>query len=272
MSKSFASSFQVSLGTSFALSQLDPSDKCGLENKDVTKAQTAAFDLAIDTWQNKLYAEGKRALLVVLQGIDSAGKDGTVRAVFHTTGPIGVQNIPFKGPTDIELAHDYLWRVHAVVPRKGYIGIFNRSHYEDVLVARVRKLASPEQIEQRYDEINQFEKMLTQNGVTILKFMLNISKEEQAVRLRARVADPDKRWKFNPGDLEDRKLWNDYMNAYEIALQRCSTEYAPWHVIPANHNWVRNYIVGRIVAEKLEEMNPKFPEPKSWDPQSIVIE
>ena len=272
MSKSFATSFEVTAGKYFKLVDQDPGDKCGLTDKDLAKAQTTTFDIAIDEWQNKLYAEGKRALLVVLQGIDSAGKDGTVRAVFHTCGPIGVQNVPFKAPTDVELAYDFLWRVHAVVPRKGYIGIFNRSHYEDVLVARVRKLASDEVIEQRYDHINHFEKMLVQNGVTILKFMLNISKDEQASRLKKRVADPTKRWKFNPADLEDRKLWDDYMDAYETALNRCSTEYAPWYVIPSNHNWVRNNIIGRIVSEKLEEMNPKFPEPKGWDPATVTIE
>ncbi len=271
MSKSFASTFQVSPGK-FKLSDVDPSDKCGLEDKVLAKTQTDGFDTAIDEWQNKLYAEGKRALLVVLQGIDSAGKDGTVRAVFHTCGPIGVQNVPFKAPTDVELAHDFLWRVHAAVPRKGYIGIFNRSHYEDVLVARVRKFASPEVIEQRYDQINHFEKMLAQNGVTILKFMLHISKDEQATRLKERVADPTKRWKFNPADLEDRKLWDDYMAAYETALNRCSTDHAPWHIIPSNRNWVRNYVIGRIVCEKLEEMNPQFPQAQGWDPKTIVIE
>ena len=271
MSKSFASTFQVSPGK-FKLADVDPSDKCGLNDKDQAKAQTEAFDASIDEWQNKLYAEGKRSLLVVLQGIDSSGKDGTVRAVFKTCGPIGVQNTSFKGPTDVELAHDFLWRVHQAVPRKGYIGIFNRSHYEDVLIARVKKFASDDVIEQRYDQINHFEKMLAQNGVTILKFMLHISKDEQATRLKERVAAPAKRWKFNPADLEDRKLWNEYMAAYDVALNRCSTEHAPWHVIPANRNWVRNYVIGRIVNEKLEEMNPKFPDAKGWDPKTVVIE
>jgi PPK2 family polyphosphate:nucleotide phosphotransferase len=219
-----------------------------------------------------LFAEGKRALLVVLQGIDCSGKDGTVRAVLNTSGPIGVHIMPFKAPTEEELAHDYLWRVHKAVPAKGYIGVFNRSHYEDVLVVKVKGYASPDAVEQRYDEINQFEKILTQNGVTILKFMLNISKEEQAVRLKERVEDAAKRWKFNPGDLDDRKLWDKYMDAYDVALKRCSTDFAPWHVIPADRNWVRNYLVGKIVREKLEEMNPQFPEPKGWDPVKIVIE
>jgi PPK2 family polyphosphate:nucleotide phosphotransferase len=178
----------------------------------------------------------------------------------------------FKVPTADELAQDYLWRVHKVVPPKGYIGIFNRSHYEDVLVVKVRGFASPEAIENRYEEINQFEKQLSQNGVVILKFMLHISREEQGLRLKERVDDPAKRWKFNPGDLEDRKLWDQYMAAYEVALKRCSTPHAPWHVIPADRNWVRNRIIARIVREKLESLDPKFPDAKGWDPKTIVID
>ena len=272
MAKSFASRFQVSDPKSFKLGDCDPRDKAGLEDKDKAKEETAADAVAIDELQNRLFAEGKRALLVVLQGIDCSGKDGTVRAVLNTCGPIGVHINSFKAPTAEELAQDYLWRVHKVVPPKGYIGVFNRSHYEDVLVVKVKGYASPEAIERRYDEINQFEKMLSQNGVKILKFMLNISKDEQAVRLKERVDDPTKRWKFNPGDLDDRKLWDDYMKAYEVAMTRCSTEHAPWHVIPADRNWVRNFAIGRIVRETLEAMDPKFPEPKGWDPAAIVIE
>jgi PPK2 family polyphosphate:nucleotide phosphotransferase len=271
MSKSFASAFQVSGSKNFKLADNDPRDKCGLDDKDKAKAKTAEDAIAIDELQNRLYAESRRALLVVLQGIDCAGKDGTVRAVFNTCGPIGVEVSSFKGPSAEELSHDYLWRIHTVVPSKGLIGVFNRSHYEDVLVAKVKGYASPEAIEKRYDEINQFEKMLTQNGVMILKFMLNLSKEEQAVRLKERVDDETKRWKFNPGDLEDRKLWDQYMAAYEVALKRCSTEHAPWHVVPADRNWVRNYVIGKIVREKLEDMNPKYPAPKGWDPKTIVL-
>jgi PPK2 family polyphosphate:nucleotide phosphotransferase len=271
MAKSFASAFQVLDSKSFKLSDCDPRDKCGLEDKDKVKASTAEDAVAIDELQNRLYAEGKRALLVILQGIDCSGKDGTVRAVFNTCGPIGVHQSSFKAPSAEELSHDYLWRVHKALPPKGIIGIFNRSHYEDVLVVKVRGFASPEAIEQRYDEINNFEKMLSQNGVTVLKFMLNISKDEQATRLKERVDDPAKRWKFNPGDLEDRKLWDQYMAAYEVAIKRCSTDSAPWHVIPADRNWVRNYLVGRIVREKLETMNPQFPEPKGWDPKAMEV-
>jgi PPK2 family polyphosphate:nucleotide phosphotransferase len=269
MSKSYASAFQVA--KTFKLADVDPRDKCGLDDKDKAKLKTAEDAAAIDALQNRLFAEGKSSLLVVLQGIDCSGKDGTVRAVFNTCGPIGVELSSFKAPSAEELAHDYLWRVHKEVPGKGMIGIFNRSHYEDVLVVKVKAYASPDAIERRYDEINQFEKMLTQNGVTILKFMLNISKEEQAERLKERVEDPAKQWKFNPGDLEDRKLWDQFMAAYEVALKRCSTDHAPWHVIPADRNWVRNYVIGKIVREKLEEMKPQFPAPKGWDPKAIVI-
>jgi PPK2 family polyphosphate:nucleotide phosphotransferase len=271
MAKSFASAFQIGSQKGFKLADHDPRDKAGLDDKDAAKLKTAEDAVAIDELQNRLFAEGKHALLVVLQGIDCSGKDGTVRAVFNTCGPIGVQVNSFKAPTDVELSHDYLWRVHHVVPPRGMIGIFNRSHYEDVLVVKVKGYAPTEVIERRYDEINQFEKILTQNGVVILKFMLNISKEEQAIRLKERVDDPTKRWKFNPGDLEDRKLWDDYMKAYEVALTRCSTEHVPWHVIPADRNWVRNHVIGRIVRERLEQMNPQFPEPKGWDPAKIEI-
>jgi PPK2 family polyphosphate:nucleotide phosphotransferase len=271
MAERFAKKFVVEDRKGFSLAKLDPRETCGFKDKDKTKAETIDDAIAIDALQNRLYAEGKRALLVVLQGIDCSGKDGTVRAVFNTCGPIGVENNPFKAPTEPELDHDYLWRVHKVVPGKGMIGIFNRSHYEDVLVVKVKGYAPADAIERRYDEINQFEKMLSNNGVKILKFMLHISKDEQAERLKERVADPAKRWKFNPGDLEDRKLWDQFMSAYDVALTRCSTDHAPWHVVPADRNWVRNAVVARIVRETLEDMDPKFPEPKGWDPKTIQI-
>ncbi len=269
--KSFSTKFQVRPGKTFTLAKSDPKGDGIFNDKAETKAQIGKDAEAIDELQNRLYAEGKRALLVILQGIDSSGKDGTVRAVFNPCGPIGVTVTSFKAPNTEELSHDYLWRVHNACPPRGLIGIFNRSQYEDVLVVKVRKFASPDAIEKRYDEINQFEKQLSQNGTHILKFMLNISKEEQGKRLRERVEMPDKRWKFNPDDLEDRKLWDEYMAAYETAIERCSTEHAPWHIIPADRNWVRNAIVARIVRDKMEEMNPQYPEPKGWDPKTIEI-
>ena len=270
---SFAERYRVEPGQGISLAAIDPRDTSPFsdKDKDKTKAETAAHAAAIDALQDRLYAEGSRALLVVLQGIDCSGKDGTVRAVFNHCGPIGVRVAPFKAPTVDELAQDYLWRVHKVCPPKGYIGIFNRSHYEDVLVVKVRGFAPPDVIEKRYDEINAFEKMLSDNGTKILKFMLNISKEEQAERLTERIEIPEKRWKFNPSDLEDRALWTDYMKAYEVALTRCSTHHAPWYVIPADRNWVRNAAISRIVRETLEEMNPKYPEPKGWDPKTVKV-
>jgi PPK2 family polyphosphate:nucleotide phosphotransferase len=267
-----AQQYIVPPGNSVSLARRDPRNSNGFADKEAAKARLAEDAAAIDSLQDRLFAEGKRALLVVLQGTDCSGKDGTVRAVFNHCGPIGVRVSPFKAPSADELAQDYLWRVHKACPPRGFIGIFNRSHYEDVLVVKVRGYASPEAIERRYDEINAFEKMLTDNGTWILKFMLHISKEEQAKRLRERVESPEKRWKFNPSDLEDRKLWDQYMAAYETALARCSTPHAPWHVIPADHNWVRNAAIARIVREKLEEMNPQYPEPNGWDPAAIRVE
>ncbi|WP_119393101.1 polyphosphate kinase 2 family protein [Taklimakanibacter lacteus] len=271
MANPFAGKFRVE-GRNFALAKVDPRDDSAFAGKEKAKAQIAEDAEAINQLQDRLYAEGDRSLLVVLQGIDCSGKDGTVRAVFNTCGPIGVEVTPFKVPSEEERDHDYLWRVHKACPRKGIIGIFNRSHYEDVLVVKVKKLARPEAIERRYEEINQFEKMLSDNGTRILKFMLHISKEEQAERLKERVTDPTKQWKFNPGDLADRKLWDDYMAAYETALKRCSTAHAPWHVIPADRNWTRNAAIARVVRETLEDMAPKYPPPDGWDPKTVVIE
>ncbi|MGQ0486593.1 MAG: PPK2 family polyphosphate kinase [Hyphomicrobiales bacterium] len=267
----FGARFLAAPGKAFKLAKCDPRHDGGFSDKETTKARTMDDAMAIDRLQDRLFAEGKRALLVVLQGIDCSGKDGTVRAVFNCCGPIGVTVTPFKAPSPEEMAHDYLWRVHKACPPRGLIGIFNRSHYEDVLVAKVKKFAGAEAIERRYEEINQFEKTLAQNGTRIVKFMLNISKDEQARRLRERIAAPEKRWKFSPGDLDDRALWAGYMAAYETMVQRCSTAHAPWHVIPADRNWVRNAVIARIVRESLEEMNPQYPQPKDWDPAKIGI-
>ncbi|MGE0241610.1 MAG: PPK2 family polyphosphate kinase [Parvibaculaceae bacterium] len=272
MASQFAKKFTVEPGKAFSLAKVSARDDSAFGGKAKAKAQIKADADAINDLQDRLYAEGERGLLVVLQGMDCSGKDGTVRAVFNTCGPIGVEVTPFKVPSEEERAHDYLWRVHKACPPKGIIGIFNRSHYEDVLVVKVKKLARPDAVERRYDEINQFEKLLSDNGTRILKFMLHISKEEQAERLRERVTDPTKQWKFNPGDLADRKLWDDYMAAYETALKRCSTAHAPWHVIPADRNWTRNAAIARIVRETLEEMAPKYPPPDGWDPKTVVVE
>jgi PPK2 family polyphosphate:nucleotide phosphotransferase len=208
-----------------------------------------------------MFAEKKCGLLVVLQGIDTSGKDGVSKETFKYTSPLGVQVHAFGRPTEIELAHDYLWRIHALVPRRGYVTVFNRSHYEDVLVVKVRKLAPAGEIEQRYEQINQFEKHLIENGTRVLKLMLHVSKEEQGERLRERLEVPKKRWKFNPGDIEDRKLWDKYHDAYEIMLQRCSTPHAPWHVVPADSRSRRDAIAARLVRGELEAIKPSYPDP-----------
>jgi PPK2 family polyphosphate:nucleotide phosphotransferase len=190
--------------------------------------------------------------------------------VFKETSPLGVLVTPFRQPSEQELAHDFLWRAHRACPARGYIGIFNRSHYEDVLAGRVRALAPKAAIEARYGQINDFERMLTENGTTILKFMLHISKAEQRERLQDRLDEPKSRWKFNPGDLEDRKLWDRYRAAYELALFKCSTEWAPWYVIPSDRKWARNAAIAAIVRATLEKMNPQYPKP-DWKPGDFKV-
>jgi PPK2 family polyphosphate:nucleotide phosphotransferase len=227
MAKSLAAQFRIEPGTRAHLARRDPEDASAFPDRKAAEEQSKRDGAALNAWQDKLYAEGRCALLVVLQGVDTAGKDGTIRHVFNETGPLGVTVTAFRRPSEEELAHDFLWRAHLACPRRGVIGIFNRSHYEDVLVGRVRKLAPLETIEQRYQQINVFEKTLAENGTTILKFMLHISKKEQRERLQARLDEPDSRWKFNPGDLEDRKLWDEYQAAYELMLDKCSTAWAP---------------------------------------------
>ena len=269
--KELIEKLQVKPGQKINLSERDPRDKCEFGDEEATEAATAAVTVDIDALQDRLYAEGKRSLLVVLQGTDTSGKDGTIRGVFNSTGPLGVSVTAFKRPSEDELAHDFLWRVHAACPRRGTIGIFNRSHYEDVLVAKVRGLAPEGAIEERYEQINAFEKMLTQNGTVILKFMLHISKKEQAERLQERLDNPKKHWKFNAGDLDDRQHWDDFQDAYETMLHRCSTKWAPWHVIPADRKWVRNAAVASIVKATLEEMDPRYPQ-VPWKPGDFTIE
>ena len=270
MAKDFGARFRIKPGDRVQLAKRDPADVSSFGSKSVTKSKTDKHAEAINTLQDRLYAEGTRSLLVVLQGIDTAGKDGTIRVVFNHTGPLGVQVRAFKRPSDEELSHDFLWRAHMACPPRGYIGIFNRSHYEDILIGRVRNLAEREEVDRRYDQINDFEKMLTENGTVILKFMLHISKDEQKTRLQARLDEREHRWKFNPGDIGDRKLWNEYQHAYELMLQRCSTAWAPWYVIPSDHKWARNAAVATIVRETLEEMNPQYPKP-DWKPKDYVI-
>jgi len=270
LAKTLAERFRIEPGKRVELGKRDPADAAAFPDRGEAEVQSKADARAINEWQDKLFAEGRRALLAVLQGTDTAGKDGTIRHVFNETGPLGVTVTSFRRPSEEELAHDFLWRVHQACPRRGCIGIFNRSHYEDVLVGRVRKLAPAEEIEHRYDQINAFERMLTENGTTILKFMLHISKKEQGERLQARLDEPKSRWKFDPHDLEDRKLWTEYQAAYEIMLNRCSTPWATWYIIPADRKWVRNAAIAAIVRETLEAMNPRYPKPP-WNPKDFKV-
>lgn len=219
----------------------------------------------------KLYAEDKRSILLVLQGMDTAGKDGTIRSVMRGMNPTSCQVVSFKKPSEEELDHDFLWRIHKSVPRRGNIGIFNRSHYEDVLIVRVHSLIPESVWKTRYETINDFEKLLHQNGTTIVKCFLHISSETQRKRLQARLDDPGKHWKFNMADLAERKLWDDYQEAYESALENCSTKYAPWHIIPSDKKWSRNLVVSEILRKTLEELDPQFPAAEA-DYNGIVVE
>jgi PPK2 family polyphosphate:nucleotide phosphotransferase len=271
MAGNIAARFRIEPGKRVNLARRDPADTSCFPDREKAEEESVKDGAAINDWQDKLYAEGKRALLVVLQGTDTAGKDGTIRHVFNQTGPLGVTVTAFRRPSEEELAHDFLWRAHLACPRRGSIGIFNRSHYEDVLVGRVRQLAPRSVIAQRYAQINAFEKALLQDGTTILKFMLHISKKEQRQRLQDRLDEPKSRWKFDPRDLDDRKLWDDFQTAYEVMLNKCSTRWAPWYVIPADRKWARNAAIAAIVREALEAMNPQYPVP-SWDPKEFRIE
>jgi PPK2 family polyphosphate:nucleotide phosphotransferase len=244
------------------LKDFNPDYHEGLD-KDKTKEKTEKFCERIGELQHLLYADAQHSLLIVLQGMDTSGKDGTVKHVLDSVNPAGVETANFKTPSREELAHDFLWRIHKAVPRYGNIGVFNRSHYEDVLVVRVLKLQPPEIWKARYEQINAFEKTLVENRITVLKFFLHISKDEQAERLKARLADPSKNWKFDPEDLRMRAQWDQFMAAYEDALSNCSTKHAPWHIIPANHKWYRDYVISRIVVKALEVMGLSWPKPKT---------
>jgi PPK2 family polyphosphate:nucleotide phosphotransferase len=255
---------------SFSLKDRDTRGEKLFESKKDAKASLEKDALAINDLQDALFASKAGALLVVMQGIDTSGKDGTTKEAFRYTSPLGVNVFAFGKPTEDELAHDYLWRLHRHTPKKGYIHVFNRSQYEDVLVVKVRNLAPAKQVEQRYEQINAFEKMLTENGTRVLKLMLHVSKEEQGERLRERLEVPEKRWKFNPSDLEDRKLWDDYQAAYETVLQRCSMPHAPWHVIPADSRSRRDAIAARLIRGELEAMKPEYPDP-GYRPEQFEI-
>jgi PPK2 family polyphosphate:nucleotide phosphotransferase len=251
--------YRVEPGTRLRLADVDPDESERYRRKKHVADELVRQRARIADLQARLYAEHDRSLLIVLQAVDTGGKDGTIKGVFRGVNPQGCQVASFKAPSDEELDHDFLWRVHKQTPAKGMIQIFNRSHYEDVLIVRVKQLVPEAVWRGRYQIINQFEQALATNGTTVLKFMLLISKDEQKRRLESRLSDPDKRWKFKLGDLKERALWDDYQRAFEDAVNQCSTPYAPWYVVPANKKWYRNLVVARTIADTLEAMDPRYP-------------
>jgi len=255
----------------FSLADHDPDADFGIKDKAEARGKLATIQAQLEELQERLFAGRRHAVLVVLQAMDTGGKDGTIRKVFGPLNPQGVRVTGFKAPTPVELAHDFLWRVHAAVPSRGMIGVFNRSHYEDVLIVRVHDWAPGKVIARRYGQINAFERHLAANDVTILKFFLHISKDEQKRRLQARLDNPEKHWKFNAGDLAERKLWDDYMGAYEKAIGKCASSKAPWFVIPADTKWRRDLLIARIMLEAMQKLDLAFPDPEP-DLENVVIE
>ena len=252
------------------LADIDTRAKGDFGDKDEGKTHAGILVKRIAKLQRALYAEHKQALLIVLQATDTGGKDGAIRHLLTGVNPQGVRVNSFGVPTPIELSHDFLWRIHAATPPLGMIGVFNRSHYEDVLVTRVHDLVPEKVWKARYEAINNFEKLLTQSGTTIVKFYLHISKDEQKERLQARLDEPDKNWKFSPGDLKERESWDDYQAAYEDMINKCSTEWAPWNIVPADRKWARDIAIAEKVLATLEAMNPQYPD-ADFDPTKIVI-
>jgi PPK2 family polyphosphate:nucleotide phosphotransferase len=263
--------YRVQPGKRVNLSDWDPGDHSGVTGgQAAAEARQIELRRKLEKLQELLFAEHKHRLLVVLQAMDTGGKDGTIRRVFEGVNPQGVRVAAFKAPTAVEREHDYLWRVHPHVPGNGDIAIFNRSHYEDVLIVRVHNLVPEAVWRKRYDQINDFERMISAEGTTILKFFLHISIQEQQERLQARLDDPEKQWKFNLADLDERKLWLDYMRAYEDALSKTSTAEAPWYIVPANHKWYRNLVVATVIVDTLESLSMRYPEsPRDLD--KVVI-
>jgi len=254
--------YRVEPGGPIDLSDVDPNESEHYKNDDEVADELETLRLKLEDLQDRLYAEHKKSLLVVLQAMDTGGKDGTIKHIFGGVNPQGCRVWPFKVPTPEELAHDFLWRYHNKAPERGMINIFNRSHYEDVLVVRVHNLVPESVWKERYGVICDFERMLSLNDTVILKFYLHISKDEQKRRLQARLDTPDKQWKFQSGDLVERALWDQYMAAYQDAINKCSTDYAPWYVVPANKKWYRNLVIARAITDTLEAMNSQYPPPE----------
>jgi len=253
--------YLVKPGTKVDLSKWDPNDKGDfMGSKQEGLAEVEKLNAKLEELQELLFAEHKHKVLIVLQAMDTGGKDGTIRGVLEGVNPQGVRVASFKVPTEEELDHDYLWRVHKAVPGRGEMVIFNRSHYEDVLVVRVHNLVPKEIWKKRYEQINAFERLLAETGTTILKFYLHIDLAEQKERLEARLADPSKHWKFRLGDLEERKRWKDYQEAYEDALSKTSAEHAPWYIVPANRKWYRDLVISSVLVETLKNLDMHYPE------------
>jgi PPK2 family polyphosphate:nucleotide phosphotransferase len=257
----FTERFRVKPGQTVHLNEIDPDETAGLKKKKDAKDKLKENRERMADLQYKLYAENRQSLLIVLQAMDAGGKDGTVNHVMAPLNPQGCRVVGFKKPSDEEREHDFLWRIHRAAPRRGEIVIFNRSHYEDVLVVRVHELVDQSVWEKRYERINQFEALLRDHDTRVLKFYLHISADEQLKRFKKRLDRPEKHWKISESDYLERKYWDDYIAAFEDALGRCSTKHAPWFVIPANHKWFRNFAVSQIVTETMEDMNMQLPKP-----------
>ncbi len=253
--------YEVTHGKGFRLADHDPRADSGLGGKQEGRAEVAELTARLEELHEKLYADGRHKVLIVLQGMDTSGKGGAVRKAFEGLDPTGVHVATFKAPTETELAHDFLWRIHPHAPQDGHISIFDRSHYEDVLIVRVHGLVPKARWKARYAHIRNFEQMLVDEGTVIRKFFLHISKEEQAERLQARIDDPHKHWKFRKEDLAERERWDDYQEAYEEAIRRTATRDAPWIVVPADRKWHRDYVICRTMVETLESLDLRYPEP-----------
>jgi len=262
--------YRIVNGARFRIADVDPDDTGEYAHHDDAEPKLEEDVKRLARLQERFYVDRRHGLLVVLQGMDTCGKDGTIEHVFSGVNPQGVSVTPFKKPTADELDHPYLWRAWRGVPARGHVAIFNRSHYEDVLVVRVHGLVPPAVWKRRFDEINAFERYLADNGVIVLKFFLHISKAEQQERMRARVRDPEKQWKFNPGDLAERARWSQYMRAYQDVVRRCSAPWAPWYVIPADRKWYRNLVIADAIVRTLSGLRLRYPKP-DYDPKRVRI-
>lgn len=265
------SEFLAKPGKKFRINDCPTDSKGKFKDKEQAEAETEKLRTKLAEMQELLYAESKHALLIVFQAMDAGGKDGAIEHVFHGVNPQGCAVHSFKAPSTLERSHDFLWRHHLAMPAKGMIGIHNRSHYEAVLIERVRNIAPPNVWKNRYDQIKAFEEMLAAEGTTILKFFLHISKDEQKERLQSRLDEPHKRWKFNPGDLEERKMWDQYMAAFDDAIEKTTTECAPWYVVPSDRKWFRNWVISDVIVRTLDGLKMDWPKP-AVGLEKIVIE